>query len=627
MRFPFISLPLIYIRLLSFWVLVFFLERLLHVLYFIDRLPSSNAIDILNIFSNSIRLDLSMAAYLVSFPLIIGILHLFVGEKFRSKLIFDVYQYVFTTILLFIGFVNLNLYREWGTKINYKALSTFYQFPYEVAISGFTIALLMPFLMYIILGFLVFKLNKVFNASINPQPFKNKIFQKIFLSITLLGINILFIRGGWQLTPINVSMAQYSTIPVYNHLSTNTQWQLMQNIYFELKPLKSRYIYFSENKVKELLHEEKEKESTISILKPTVKDPNIVLIILESFTADLIESLGGESGITPNMEKIIKQGVLFKNIYSSGDRTERGIIAILSSFPSQATRSIIRDSQKQTHLPSISQELKKKNYHTSFYYGGESEFFGLKSYLLTHDFDDVVDKNVFNSKDFNSKWGAHDGVLFERHLMDLPKFKQPFFTTILTLSNHEPFEIPIPQKYPGNSLSDLFRNTAYYTDLCLGDYFRKAKLQPWYDNTLFVIIADHGHRLPSDKYQIWDYQRHRIPLLFYGNVLREEARGTTKDVYGSQTDVAQTIYNQLNIKAKPNYWSKDLLSSSSNKRFAFYNWDNGFGLVGNDFTLSYDESAKKLIDFKTRNPEMGKDEKLNFAKAYMQKIFSQYMGF
>ncbi|MEY4335385.1 MAG: hypothetical protein RLZZ45_304, partial [Bacteroidota bacterium] len=390
MRFPFISLPLIYIRLLSFWVLVFFLERLLHVFYFIDRLPSNNAIDILNIFSNSIRLDLSMAAYLVSLPLIIGILHLFVGEKFRSKLIFDVYQYVFTTILLLIGFVNLNLYREWGTKINYKALSTFYQFPYEVAISGFTIALVMPFLMYIILGFLVFKLNKVFNASINPQPFKNKIFQKIFLSITLLGINILFIRGGWQLTPINVSMAQYSTVPVYNHLSTNTQWQLMQNIYFELKPLKSRYIYFSENKVEELLHEEKEKESTISILKPTVKDPNIVLIILESFTADLIESLGGESGITPNMEKIIKQGVLFKNIYSSGDRTERGIIAILSSFPSQATRSIIRDSQKQTHLPSISQELKKKNYHTSFYYGGESEFFGLKSYLLTHDFDDVV---------------------------------------------------------------------------------------------------------------------------------------------------------------------------------------------------------------------------------------------
>lgn len=627
MRFPFISLPLIYIRLLSFWVLVFFLERLLHVFYFIDRLPSNNAIDILNIFSNSIRLDLSMAAYLVSLPLIIGILHLFVGEKFRSKLIFDVYQYVFTTILLLIGFVNLNLYREWGTKINYKALSTFYQFPYEVAISGFTIALVMPFLMYIILGFLVFKLNKVFNASINPQPFKNKIFQKIFLSITLLGINILFIRGGWQLTPINVSMAQYSTVPVYNHLSTNTQWQLMQNIYFELKPLKSRYIYFSENKVKELLHEEKEKESTISILKPAVKDPNIVLIILESFTAGLIESLGGESGITPNMEKIIKQGVLFKNIYSSGDRTERGIIAILSSFPSQATRSIIRDSQKQTHLPSISQELKKKNYHTSFYYGGESEFFGLKSYLLTHDFDDVVDKNVFNSKDFNSKWGAHDGVLFERHLMDLPKFKQPFFTTILTLSNHEPFEIPIPQKYPGNSLSDLFRNTAYYTDLCLGDYFQKAKLQPWYDNTLFVIIADHGHRLPSDKYQIWDYQRHRIPLLFYGNVLREEAQGTTKDVYGSQTDVAQTIYNQLHIKAKPNYWSKDLLSSSSTKRFAFYNWDNGFGLVGNDFTLSYDESAKKLIDFKTRNPEMHKDEKLNFAKAYMQQIFSQYMGY
>lgn len=627
MRFSFLSLPLIYVRLLSFWILVFFLERLLHVFYFIYRLPSKNPIDILHIFSNSIRLDLSMAAYLVSFPLIIGILHLFFSEKLRSKLIFDVYQYFFITILLLIGFVNLNLYREWGTKINYKALVTFYQFPYEVAISGFTIAMLMPFLLYMILGFLVFKLNKAYNRSIHPIPYNNKIFQKIFLSITLLGINILFIRGGWQLTPINVSMAQYSTVPIYNHLSTNTQWQLMQNIYFESQPLKSRYSYFSETKVEELLHEDKEKDTTISILKPTVKDPNIVLIILESFTADLIESLGGETGITPNIEKIISQGVLFKNIYSSGDRTERGIVAILSSFPSQATRSIIREHQKQAHLPSISQEFKKRNYHTSFYYGGESEFFGLKSYLLTHDVDTIVDKNVFNTKDFNSKWGAHDGVLFERHLKDLPRVSQPFFTTILTLSNHEPFEIPIAKKYPGTSLSDLFRNTAYYTDLCLGHYLRKAKLQPWYDNTLFVIVADHGHRLPSDKYQIWDHQRHRIPLLFYGNVLREEAKGTTKDVYGSQTDIAQTLYNQLNIEAAPNYWSKDLLSSAPTKRFAFYNWDNGFGLIGNDFTLSYDESAKKVIDFKNHHSTADKEDKLNFAKAYMQKIFNQYMGY
>jgi phosphoglycerol transferase MdoB-like AlkP superfamily enzyme len=299
----------------------------------------------------------------------------------------------------------------------------------------------------------------------------------------------------------------------------------------------------------------------------------------------------------------------------------------LSSFPSQATRSVIRENLKQVKLPSIAQQFKKINYHTSFYYGGESEFFGLKSYLLSHSYDKIIDKNAFEKKNFNSKWGAHDNFLFEKHINDMRTVQTPFFTTVLTLSNHEPFEIPIPSKYKGNDLSTLFRNTAYYTDLTLGNYFKEARKQAWYDNTLFVIVADHGHRLPRQQFEIWDYRRHRIPLILYGNVLKDEYRGIKNDIYGSQTDIAQTLYNQFNINVAPSLWSNDLLRSNRKDGYAFFDWDNGFGLVGDGFSLSYNEDAKRIIEFKSQEKSINKDTKLNFAKAYMQKVFSEYLSF
>lgn len=614
-------------RLLVFWLLAFFLERLISVSYFFEKFPSGNSMDILNIFINSIRLDLSMAAYIITMPLIVVVMIQMFNARSWAKTFFEVYQPIFIILFLLIGFINLNLYREWGTKLNYKAIVTFVQFPYEVAISGVTGALFVPIIFYLLLGYVLFKLNRLMHANLDFLPLTGGVIVKASLSILLLGMNFLFIRGGWQLSPINVSMAQYSTVPIYNHLSTNTMWQLMQNTFFELSPLKSRYVYFPEKNIENLLNQKTQVDSTVHILKPNVTSPNVVFIILESYTADLIESLGGEPGIASNIEGIIKKGVLFTNVYSSGERTDKGLIAILSSFPAQPTRSIIRESEKQVNLPSVAQQFNKQNYHTSFYYGGESEFFGLKSYLLSHDFNVVVDKQSFQQKDFNSKWGAHDGVLFDKHLADMKSQKTPFFSTVLTLSNHEPFEFPISAKYNGNSLSNLFRNTGYYTDFSLGKYFEQAQKQPWYDNTLFVIVADHGHRLPLEKYEIWDYRRHRIPLILFGNVIKDEFRGTRNNIYGSQTDISQTIYNQLGMKVEPNLWSHDLFRTNQKNGYAFFDWDNGFGLVGDGFSLSYNEDAKRIIEFKSSDPSIEKDSKLNFAKAYMQKIFSEYMNY
>ena len=618
---------LLFARLLLFWMLAFFLERLVTTIYFFNKLPDHSLLSILKIFSNSLRLDLSMAAYLTALPMVV----LFSFELLKriswSRNFLKFYQPIFIILFLLIGWVNLNLYREWGAKLNFKAIKTFIEFPYEVSISGVSNALWFPLIIYLFVGFLLLKFNAFIFSKVQSERIGGNRLIKGFIVVIILAFNFLFIRGGWQLSPINVSMAQYSNIPIYNHLSTNTLWQLMQNTILELRPLKSQYVYFSEEKMNALLSKKEKINTTVQVLKPGVVSPNVVLIVLESYTADLVESLGGEKGISPNIESLIKDGLLFTNIYSSAERTDKGLIAILSSFPSQATRSIIRENLKQVNMPSISQQFKKKNYHTSFYYGGESEFFGLKSYLLAHDYQVIVDKNAFEKKDFNSKWGAHDNVLFEKHLLDMKSVPQPFFSTVLTLSNHEPFEIPVAPKYKGTGLSNLFRSTAYFTDKTLADYFKEARKQTWYDNTLFVIVADHGHRLPRQQFEIWDSRRHRIPLILYGNVLKKEDRGTKNDIYGSQTDIAQTLYNQLGIDVNPSIWSHDLMSPNRKDAYAFFDWDNGFGLLGEGFSLSYNEDAKRVIEFKSTDTSIKKDEKLDFAKAYMQKIFSEYLKY
>jgi phosphoglycerol transferase MdoB-like AlkP superfamily enzyme len=617
----------LYGRLLFFWLFLFMVERIICVFYFIHKIPQRSVSSIFTLLFHSLRLDLSTAAYLVTIPLLVIVCFQLFSLPINIKPFIARYQTILIGLVVLLEFVNLNLYREWGTKISYKAVLTFVKFPYEAAISSFTTAYIAPLLIYVLFAYAAIQFSRQWLApvsfSFSPVSKAKKIVQTIFL----LGVHLLFIRGGWQLSPINESMSHYSNYPVYNQLATNTIWQMMNNALFELKPQKSQYVYFSQEQAYRIVESNRVTDTSYYVLKDDIKNPNVVFIILESFTADLVESLGGEPGVAPTIEKMIKNGILFKNIYASGDRTDKGVISLLSSFPAQATRSIIKENSKQIHLPCIAQNFKQHQYATSFYYGGESEFFGLKSYLLAHDYERIVDKNSFQASDCNSKWGAHDDIVLRKQLNDLKTMPTPFFSTILTLSNHEPFEIPIPGKFKGGGVAVQFKNTAYYTDYSLGNYLKEAQKQPWFASTLFVLVADHGHRLPRDQYEIWNSKRYRIPFILFGDVIREQYRGTTIDVIGSQTDIAETLLAQLHIKRDPFIWSRSLLRTNQQNGYAFFNWDNGFGLVGPSYELSYDEDTKRVIEFKSLDKRINLKKELNFSKAYMQKIYSAYLQY
>nr|WP_233454681.1 LTA synthase family protein [Hymenobacter negativus] len=322
--------------------------------------------------------------------------------------------------------------------------------------------------------------------------------------------------------------------------------------------------------------------------------PNVLFIILESFTSKFVGSVGGEKGVTPNLDSLARTGILFNNIFAAGDRSQKGLVSLLSGYPNQPTTSIIKFPRKTEHLPHLGRSLAAVGYRSHYYYGGELAFANMRSYLQAGGYEKFTERADFAAADQNSKWGAHDGVLFDRILGDLRQQPEPFFVTAFTLSSHEPFEVPMKPHFPGTDEVALFRNSVYYTDYTLGKFLQEAKKQPWYAHTLLVLVADHGHQQPGNSSN-QSPDKFRIPLLLAGGALRPEARGRVVNSLGSQTDVAATLLHQLQLPAKAFVWSRDLLAAH-NPPFVYYCFNNGFGTVSPQGTITFDNVSRHVWD-------------------------------
>ncbi len=604
-------------------MIVFLVQRSIFFFNYFDRLKAFSFEENFMIFIKGIRLDLSMSGYFLLFSFVLAFLHLFLSKYTRVfDKIMTVFTFVILLLVLLLGLIDIGIYQEWGTKLNSRAIEFLILSPGEALASSSSSPVLLNSLMFIVqLSVLWFLYKRYFRYTFD------RFFHIIprFISIVLmLAISVVMVRGGLQLAPINQSAVYFSQHTIVNHASLNTEWNLMHSVLENHFSNENPYLFLDENLAKNTLDSlyKKDADSSISILKNN--NANIVFIVLESYTSDVVEHFGGETGVAPNLSKLANEGISFKNIYASGDRTDKGLIAILSAFPSQAVRTIIQQPDKFEKLPSITKALQNKGYQTSFFYGGESEFANFKSYLITAGVQEITDKNNFEKSQMNSKWGAHDGFLFDKVLKEFKTQKAPFASVVLTLSSHEPFEIPTASPYNGNDLPSKFRKAAHYTDQCLKDFFEKAKKESWYKNTLFIIVADHGHRLPKEYNMAYEIKKFRIPLLFYGDVIKEEYRGLAINTIGSQTDIASTLLRQLKINSDEFLWSKDLLNTQS-KNFAFYSYDNGIGWVDEHNAYTMDNVTQHCTS--RQDFDSLKDEKMINGKAYMQMVFTTYLSF
>lgn len=611
-----------FVRFFLFWLLFFLLDRLIFIFIFYKKLTAVPFSDIAATFYHAISLDLSMTAYLVVIPLFSYIYWLLNGRKIVELKWITVYNTILIVICSILSVVNFNIYREWGSKINAQALSFAFASPNEALASSASSPLGLSITLLILLTVLGLFLQR-FIVSRKLLLTKSPIWIKALLCLGLIVSIFLLIRGGLTGSPITQSMAYFSKNQLLNSAAVNTEWNLVSSVLASRMTKKNPYVYLDElaaqKDVKALYTPLK--DTTINIL--TTKRPNVVLIIIESFTADLTKTLGNEEGITPNFDALINKGVLFSRIYAPGNRTDKGIVATLAGFPTLGTGSIVKWPEKMQRLPAISQSLYKEGYNTSFFYGGESEFDNYKAFILSHDYQKLIDRNNFKAET-NTKWGVFDEVVFNRQLQELNKEQQPFFSTLLTLTNHEPFDLPGRPKFGKADNVANFKSTAYYTDSCINDFLNRAKKQSWYKNTLFVFVADHGHQLPKNSFEISYPQRYHIPLLFYGDVIKDEFKGQVFNNVGSQTDLAATLLTQLNIPSNDFKWSKNLLNPYS-KPFAFFSWDNGMGFIDNEQCVTFDNIGQMIIyNSNAKNPAQT-TETLGHAKAYLQNVYRQFI--
>lgn len=606
------------IRLIVFWLFFFALFRLAFVLYNSSEIQPGSYYETSLSFLHGLRLDLSTACILIFIPFILWVLN----QSVKSELIQRInngYNYGVIILVTIFSVANIEMYREWGTLLSTRALK-YILYPKEVLsfISTGTVFALFFFCIFFAVVGINFYKKLVPNFSASPQNTRRIIINSFVFPI------LLFIggRGGIQQSPINESSSCFSTIQINNSIATNNIWYLGHSIIDtndERNPYKFLDVGNAKTVTEELFHASSNK--TQNILK--IPRPNIVFIVLESWTADIVERLVGEKDITPHFNDLTKEGLLFTQMYGSGFRTEQGLVSIFSGFPAQPNNSIITTPSKAEKLPSLTKELAKQGYQLSFYYGGEIEFANMKSYLLNSDFKKIIDKKDFSKNQLNSKWGAHDEYVLERQLVDLKNEKQPFCSVVLTLSSHEPFEVPMETPFKGSEESECFKKAAYYSDHCLYTYFEKAKKEPWFKNTLFILVADHGHRLPKNRDMNMPESK-KIVAMITGGALIDSLSGKTMNKICNQNDIATTLLEQLKLNHKDFIWSKDLFNPLT-KEFAYYSNENVLGWITPMQNIVYSYSTRSINEL--HGEKKANDIKVIQAKAYLQTLYQQYLEY
>jgi len=268
--------------------------------------------------------------------------------------------------------------------------------------------------------------------------------------------------------------------------------------------------------------------------------------------------------------------------------------------------------------------LKQNGYYTSFYFGGNLDYGNIRAFLLHANFDEILEERSLEKKMQRGKLGVHDQYIFDYQMNKLDELQEPFFNILFTISSHTPFDHPkIVENLNWDTKELKYLNSVKYTDYCLGQYFEKVKSKSWYNNTLFILISDHSHpsHVNRSYYEI-GYQR--IPMLWFGNVLKEEYRGTQCDIIGSHVDMPETLLSQLNHNADSFKWGKNMFNPHSNK-YVYYEIPRGFGWISPQGSYTYSSNVNVFRSF--IGVDSQQDTLLLIGKAYTQKLFETYLAY
>jgi phosphoglycerol transferase MdoB-like AlkP superfamily enzyme len=566
------------------------------------------------IVAKGILLDFSVLGYLLILPSLLMIFNALVPGKWY-KLIIRAFTYIVLLCFSILVVADIVIYPEWGFRLDITPL--YYLDNPNGALASLNVFEIIIFSILSLFLFLPFYLlfRKLFDKTYLFDYERIISASPVFLFV--LVFLFLPIRGGLGTAPINTGSVYFHNNALVNHASLNLFW----NILYSITNIDDYSNPFSINKSYDedripRMNSNKDRESTPIL---TTSQPNILVIILESFTANIVGSLNNEYSTAKNLDSLSKEGVLFSNFYASGDRSDKGLVSILSGYPTLLTTSIIKYPNKTEKIPGLAKTLKKYGYKTAFYYGGDIDFANMRSYIVNTGFEHIISRKDFKSKENISSWGVPDEFLFRYVQQEIEKETSPYFKVMFTLSSHKPYDVPGDKLWvEGNDDQSQFLNSVGYTDYHLGKFIRSLKSNGHLKNTLVVMLADHGSAYPGPvAYN--SKSKYHIPLILFGPVIQE--KGVVVDTYGCQIDFPATLLGQLGMNASEYTFSKNMLTKDPTND-AFYAYNNGFGYLSPNIEIIYNLTSDKFsVQRGTLTDSLEKD-----AKAYYQNLYDNFLS-
>ncbi|MGH7592092.1 MAG: LTA synthase family protein, partial [Gemmatimonadales bacterium] len=526
------------------WVGYFVVGKVLFLAWYWRDTSALGIGTLAGVFWHGLRMDAAAAAYMMLVPLLVLMASSYVPWRYLRWVVVT-WTSVFVLVVAALTIGDLGLFREWGFRLDSTWLM-YINRPKEMIASTESspvVTLLVIFVGYAALGFWAFRkwaLATADGEELEPSGWP-------IIPVGLLGLVVMaFVsRGGFQLTALNQSSVYFSDNTFADQAALNVGWNFFYSAHHHEYARTNAYAFLQTAEARARVDSLTAQDVGVPPRLFRISHPNIVLIVWESFSAKLAAVTGGRHGVVPEFDSLARTGILFDSIFASGNRTEKGLPAVFSGYPALGNASIIKSDRKVASLPGLPADLGSVGYDSRFIYAGELAWANFRTYLHHAGFRTVSGEEAFPGHDYLTKWGFHDQVLFARAQGIIDSLARPFLFGMLTLSSHDPYDIPVAPAFPGNDVGDLFLSAHHYTDSTLGTFVRALASKPVWDSTVVIIIADHGHRLPelTPPVDVSDPSAFHIPMLWIGGALA--VHDTVIHIIGSQTDLAPTLLDQL----------------------------------------------------------------------------------
>lgn len=596
-----------YISLYFFTVLlIFILQKPLFMLYNGSIEKGFGFADYMQVMVHGASLDAATAGYLTAFPFLLVLISIWF-RKFPLKKILYGYYILAAALISIIFVVDMALYTFWGFKLD-ASVFLYIDSPKE-ALASVSVGFI---LLRVLAILLLIALNSWVLLKITPSVLTatRKRIAGTAGMLLLGGVLFIIIRGGVTESTSNIGQVYFSNEPFLNHSAVNPDFSLLSSM-GKSQDFASEFNFFDEEKRSALfdgLYPTTDGDSIIQVLN--TKRPNILIILMEGFGGAFVEPLGGLPDVTPHFNRLSKEGVFFTNCYANSFRTDRGTVCTFSGYLGLPTASVMKIPAKSRTLPAIAEGLSKAGYKTDFLYGGDINFTNMKSYLLSTGYQRLTANTDFSlAEQTSNAWGVNDDITFEYLYNQLRNRKEegPWHTAFLTLSSHEPFEVPY------HRLEDKIPNAFAYTDECLGKFVDRLKQTPAWKDLLVICLPDHGFYYPREGSNAMPRFYH-IPLLWLGGAVKQPMQ---VDKIMNQTDLAATLLGQLGLEHTAFTFSRNVLGSDYKYPFAFYSFNNGFSFRDSTGVTVFDNNSGSIL---FDEPEAD-ESRLDKGKAILQTVY------